>query len=249
MKRPANLWTAWYLANFGLAARYHRYEIDGLDTLLQGRACMIVGYHGRPIAWDVLFLAVELYKRLGYLPHGLIHGSFKHGPAAKMVRDLGFVFGDTPELQAAIERGEHMLVAPGGTREGCRSFRHRYQVDWDDKCGYLRIAAKYRLPIVPVAADGVDDVFEGLNNGDALGKVLQMPAKLPFWFGFGPLGLWPLSPPFPVKVRQRIGQPLDLFPAGAIDPGDKAALLAAHRSIGEHIQLMLNDLRAGVRAH
>ena len=243
MKTPPNLATAWYVANFSVAAKYHRYETHGIETLLQGKPCMIVGYHGRPIAWDVLILGAELYKRLGYLPHGLIHGSFRHGPLFRLVSDLGFVFGDGEPLEQALARGEHMLVAPGGTREGCRSFAHRYKVDWDDRTGYLRIAAKYRLPIVPVAASGVDDIFEGLNNGDALGKVLRMPSKLPFWFGFGPLGLWPFSPPFPVKVIQHIGAPMGFFVDECIDPTDKARLLQVHHSIGAQIQRMLDNLR------
>lgn len=243
MKMPPNLSTAWYVANFTLAAKYHRYEVEGIDKLLQGQAYMIVGYHGRPIAWDVLFLGAEIYRRCGYLPHGLIHSAFKAGPVKKFTEDLGFVFGDSPELPAAIARGEHMLVAPGGTREGCRDFKHRYLVDWDDKVGYLRIALKHKLPIVPVAASGVDDIFQGLNNGDKLGRLINMPLKLPFWFGFGPLGIWPLSPPFPVKVYQRIGDPLDFFGKGDVDPGDKAALLAIHRSIAAEIQRMLDELR------
>ena len=74
--------------------------------------------------------------------------------------------------------------------------------------GYLRLAIKHRLPIVPVAASGVDDVFIGLCDGYALGKRVRMPYRLPLWIGAGMTGLWPFSLPFPVKIEQHVGEPI-----------------------------------------
>src|SRR5262249_1175334 len=64
----------------------------------------------------------------------------------------GLVTGDGPAVEEAVRRGELHVVEPGGTREGCRSFRHRYRVDWGERTGYLRLALRHRLPIVPIAA-------------------------------------------------------------------------------------------------
>lgn len=199
---------AW-LGYWRLMRRWHRYEVSGLEHLTTGRAALIVGYHGRPIAHDLCMLTVEVHDRLGYLPHGIIHSAFDTRPRLKQaIDDLGFVTGDGPELGAAVARGEHIVVAPGGTREGCRDHRDRYRVAFGRRTGYLRLAARYGLPIVPVAASGVDDAYIGLNDGYALGKRLGAKGNLPIWFGIGPLGLWPLSPPFPTKIRQRIGAPI-----------------------------------------
>lgn len=243
MQRPANLWTAWYLAHFGAMAKWQRFEVQGLERLLGDQPYMLVGYHGRPLAWDLLMLGTVIHKHKGYLPHGLIHTAFAHGIAGHMIRDLGFVVADSPELAAALARGEHMLVAPGGIQEGCRDHRHRYKVTWPDKFGYLRMALRYNLQIVPVAASGVDDMYVGLNDGGKLGDRIKMPLGLPFWFGLGPAGLWPFSVPFPAKVTQRIGEPIDLAARG-VQADDKAALLSTHREIGATIQRTLDDLRA-----
>jgi 1-acyl-sn-glycerol-3-phosphate acyltransferase len=131
-------------------------------------------------------------------------------------------------------------VQPGGTREGCRSSLHRYEVAWGDRTGYLRLALRYGLPVVPVAASGVDDTYLALNDGYALGKRLRVPARLPLWLGIGPLGLWPLSPPFPVKIVQHIGEPIDLAREGPVDPGDREALLALHRKVARAVQDLLD---------
>jgi 1-acyl-sn-glycerol-3-phosphate acyltransferase len=219
---------------------YHRYEVEGLPILARPGPALVVGYHGRPIAYDLCMLTVTLYERLGYMPHGVIHGAFERQPVLKWLIDgLGFVTGDGEGMAAAVARGELILVQPGGTREGCRSFRHRYQVDWGERVGYLRLALRYGLPIVPVAASGVDDGYIGLNDGYALGKRLGVPHQLPVWLGLGPAGLWPFSPPFPVKVRQVVGEPIDLTAGGPVDPGDRPALLALHRKVAAAVQALL----------
>jgi len=108
----------------------------------------------------------------------------------------------------------------------------------------VRLALKYDMPIIPVGATGVDDTYIGLNDGYAWGKRLRVPARLPFWLGVGPLGLWPLSPPFPVKIRQRIGAPIDLQDGGPIDPTDREALLDCQRRVKSAVQDLIDGLRA-----
>lgn len=238
---PLKIW----LAIWRFYRRYHRYEVEGLEKLDMGRSGLIVGYHGRPLSLDTCMLGVAVYEQRGYLPHGIIHGAFDHNPTLKWLIDgLQFVTGDGPALHQAIARHEHIITAPGGTREGCRSFRHRYEVHWGRRRGYLRLALKYDLPIIPVACDGADDTYIGLNDGHAWGKRLKVPYRLPAWLGLGPLGLWPLSPPFPVKLRQRIGDPIDLQADGPVDPRDAEALDALHERVTSAVQGIMDDLRS-----
>jgi 1-acyl-sn-glycerol-3-phosphate acyltransferase len=235
---------AW-LGLFGALRAYHRYEIRGLDRLLdlEGSA-LLVGYHGRPIAYDLCMLGVTLHERLGYMPHGFVHGAVEdHRLLQWVAGGLGFVTADGEKVADAVRRGELLAVQPGGTREGCRSFRHRYEVDWGERTGYLRLALRYRLPIVPVAARGIDDGYIGLNDGYALGKRLGAPGRLPVWLGVGLWGLFPFSPPLPVKIVQHIGDPID---PGPIDAGDRPAILRLHRRVRDAVQALLD--RANGRA-
>ncbi|MFT3769775.1 MAG: lysophospholipid acyltransferase family protein [Minicystis sp.] len=235
---------AGWLAFFRAARAYHRYEVRGLHHLEKPGAALIVGYHGRPIAYDLCMLTATIHERLGYLPHGIIHGYFGHQPILKwMIDGLGFVTGDGEDLAQAVARGEHILVQPGGTREGCRSFRHRYEVDWGDRTGYLRLALRYRLPIIPVAAMGIDDGYLGLNDGYALGRRLGVPHRIPVWIGLGPLGLRPISPPFPVKITQLVGQPIDPLAEGPVAEGDREALLRLHRKVAGAVQALMDAER------
>ncbi|MGZ3461657.1 MAG: lysophospholipid acyltransferase family protein [Archangium sp.] len=241
MRRPLPL--ALWLKAFGALRHYLRYEVRGLEVLLRPGPALLVGYHGRPLALDQCMLSVTLYEHLGQLPAGIIHGAFGQPSLRWMVEGLGFVPGDGPELAEAVARGRHVLVQPGGTREGCRDFRHRYRVDWGERLGYLRLALRHQLPIIPVAADGVDDLYLGLNDGHALGKRLGLPARLPLWLGLGATGPWPFSLPFPVKVTQRVGQPIRRHLGGAVEAGDRAALLGLHREVAGAVQALLDSER------
>src|SRR5688572_11283577 len=85
---------AW-LAVFRAMRIYHRYEVVGLDRLLTRDAALLVGYHGRPLAYDLCMLSVTLYERLGYLPHGVVHRAAFKVPIMKWVAEsLGFLEGD-----------------------------------------------------------------------------------------------------------------------------------------------------------
>jgi hypothetical protein len=238
---PLSVW----LKAFGALRHYLRYEVLGLEALLRPSAALLVGYHGRPLALDLCMLTVTLHEHLGQLPVGIIHGAFGQPPLRWMIDGLGFVTDDGPELAREVARGRHVLVQPGGTREGCRSFRHRYRVDWGERLGYLRLALRHQLPIIPVAADGVDDLYLGLNDGHALGKRLGLPARLPLWMGIGATGLWPFALPFPVKITQRIGQPIRRHLGGAVEAGDRAALLGLHREVAGAVQELLDSGRHG----
>lgn len=234
---PKRVWLALWRAFI----RYHRYEVLGLDVLLRpGHPVLVAGYHGRPAAWDLCMLTVVVHDRLGYLPHGVFHSGLMHGPSGWLIRGIGGVAGDDGSLAQAVARCEHIIVTPGGAREGTRSWRDRYRVEWGDRTGYVRMAIKYRLPIVPAGASGVDDTFIGLNWGYETSRRLGLPPNFPVWFGVGPLGLSPLSPPFPVAIRTHLGDPIEDTLDPGLDPRDDDAVAAIHHKTAAAVQALLD---------
>jgi hypothetical protein len=226
---------------------YHRYEVRDFERLRRPRGALLVGYHGRPIAFDMCMLTSVIHERLGYLPHGVVHRSLvAHRWSAAIVDALGFVAGDGPAIAYAVERGEHLLVQPGGTREGFRSHAHRYCVDWGDRLGYLKLALRHRMAILPVVAKGVDDAFIGLNDGYRLGKRLGVPHGVPVWFGVGAGGLWPFCAPLPVKVVQLVGEAIEFDdlsdPATGrpVEHDDPDGLRRLHRRVARTVQDLLD---------
>ena len=224
--------------------RYHGYIVEGLHHLDGDRSMLIAGYHGRPLAFDMCMLTVTLYDRLGYMPHGIVHRGLEKSAYFRWSNEaVGFLTGDGDAMRNAIARGEHIVVTPGGGSEGCRDFTQRYRVNWPSN-GYLRLARKYRLPIVPVAAAGADDTYIGLNDAEMTAWLLGIPRQWAFalWVGVGPLGLYPFSPPFPVQLRQIVGPPIDPW-ADAACRNDDDALPAIHAAVVEAVQDLLDRVR------
>ena len=226
------------LATFRLWSRYFRYEVDGFDVLAATEPSLIVAYHGGPWTFDLWMLAARMYDELGYFPRASWHRVWWRVPGVReAVAELGGLPGpptaaDVLELKS---RGEHLVMAPGGTREGLRPFWRRHRVDFGSRRGYLRLAYAHRLPIIPVVASGLDETFLGLNDGHAVSRRLAGRYGVPAWFAVGLGGPWPFALPFPVRIRQRIGAPIRL--------GDETTLEEAHVRVTTTLQSMLDALR------
>ncbi len=237
---PLEVW----LAFWRWRQRYHRYTVEGLHHLPTDRSALIVGYHARPLAYDLCMLTVEVYERRGRLPRMLVHrGVEVIPPLAWLQHGLGFLTSE--DVEDAVQKGELIMTAPGGVAEACRSACDRYRVSWGTHVGYLKLALEHDLPIIPVAAAGADDTYVGLTDAVPLARRLGLPSDWAWlaWLGVGPLGLWPISPPFPVPIRQLIGEPIHLRAEGPVDPKDPAALARLHERVTDTVQALLERAR------
>ncbi|KIG15298.1 hypothetical protein DB30_05725 [Enhygromyxa salina] len=233
---------AHWLATMAAWRRWFTYTVEGMEHLRTHECKFVVGYHGRPLAWDLFLLGAEIHREQGYLPLALVHRNFMNWPYLRWLTEgLVWSTGKGPILDQAIANGRHVILAPGGVQEGLRPGWVRYQVDWPG-LGYLRLAISRGIAVVPVAASGVDDAFFGLNDNARAKRRLGI--KSPdraVWAGLGPLGMWPSSPPFPVRVHQIIGAPV----VPVIPKQDRSALLNDHdelQALHERVQARVQEL-------
>jgi 1-acyl-sn-glycerol-3-phosphate acyltransferase len=230
-----------WLAFWRAMRAYHRYTVEGFEHIAEKGPALIVGYHARGFAVDLCILSVEMKERLGYLPHAIFHDALGKLPVfPTLLRSIGGVTGDGPSLEDAVSRGEHLIVLPGGGREAFKPVCGGGRVDWGDRTGYLRLALRLNLPIIPVVSGGADHLYVGFNDGYETGKKLGMPLRLPLWAGFGPFGIYPLSLPWPVQLRQIVGKRIALDAVGHVDPENRADVAALHRHVVMRMQALLN---------
>jgi 1-acyl-sn-glycerol-3-phosphate acyltransferase len=190
-------------------------------------------------------LGDRMHDELGYFPRAVWHWLWWTIPGLReAVTELGGLrAAPTPEEMAELKaRGEHLIVAPGGMREAMRPFWADGRVDLGDRRGYLRLALRHDLPIIPVVATGLDATFVGFNDGYRTSRRLFRRGDLPAWLAVGMGGIWPLALPFPAKIRQRIGDPILLGTLPAGDEDDRLEL--AHEHVTTTLQAMLDDLHA-----
>jgi 1-acyl-sn-glycerol-3-phosphate acyltransferase len=227
----ASTHVAFPLATFRLWTQYFRFETEGFEVLATTEPSLIVAYHGGPWTFDLWMLGVRMYDELGYFPRASWHRMWWSLPALRdAVTELGGIPGrpSDADVIAIKSRGQHLVMAPGGTREALRPFWKRHRVDFGRRRGYLRLAYAHDLPIIPVVSSGLDETFLGLTEGRAF---------LRPWLALGLGGSWPFALPFPVKIRQRIGAPIRL--------DRDTPLEEANAHVTATLQSMLDALRRG----
>jgi 1-acyl-sn-glycerol-3-phosphate acyltransferase len=234
-----------------LLAWWFQYRCEGYEHIPIDRSSLICGYHGRP-AFDMFILMAEMYRRDGRFPYGISHRAlFGLSPTRALMESLAMYGGADEETAALVRRGEPIAVLPGGTRECYRSSKVLYRVDWGNHRGYLRLALRHRIPIIPVAASGVDDFFhiigDGYENSLRLFGTDVLPLCLPLGVGGIPL---PLGLPHPVRVRQLIGPPIEVEMLEALaapgeGPDDERFLNRCHARVTAAVQDLIDRANSG----
>ncbi|ACL67615.1 phospholipid/glycerol acyltransferase [Anaeromyxobacter dehalogenans 2CP-1] len=198
----------WILGGARRLARYHRMTVEG--TVPQG-PCVYVALHGA--GYLVLDLVLACYflgwkefhesgRREDWRPLRIVGAESqieRFLPGLPRVKEHAGIIGtDEEDCVAVLERGESLLVTPGGMREAQPS-RDFYRLRWDGRLGFARMAVRTGVPIVPVAVVGGAEAYPGVRWG-----------KLSFW---SPL-------PLPARMEMAIGEPIPVErrPESARDP-------------------------------
>src|SRR5262249_53211571 len=119
---------------------------------------------------------------------------------------IGTFFNRLGALRASPENAERLLsegrpvaVFPEGVLGLGKSFAHRYRLQRFGRGGFIKLALRLGVPVLPVAIVGSEDTMP------LLGKLPFPVGGLPF-LPLTPTGLFPL----PAKWRIHFGAPIDL---------------------------------------
>lgn len=133
----------------------------GIERVPREGAVLLAGNHTIYGLIDIPMLGIELLNGTGRLVRGLgDHNHFAVPIWRDVLRRLGVVRGTRENCAALFEKGEAVLVFPGGGREVMKRKGERYKLVWKERIGFTRLAIQYGVPIVPFASVGVDDMFE-----------------------------------------------------------------------------------------
>ena len=85
----------------------------------------------------------------------------------KVKSHFGLIDPSEDACLAALEAGEQLLVTPGGMREA-QPARDFYRLRWEGRYGFVRLALRTGVPIVPFAIVGGAEAYPGLRRGALL---------------------------------------------------------------------------------
>lgn len=228
----------------------------GIEHVPREGAVLLTGNHTVYGVLDVPLLGLELYEKTGRLVRGLgDHVHFDLPLWRDLLHRFGGVRGTRENCAQLFERGEAVLVFPGGGREVMKRKNEKYQLIWKERIGFARLAIQCGAPIVPFASVGVEDMFEIVADAEDIlrspvGDVLRaLGVTTQAWFrqgeilppltrGAGPAGL-------PRLERQYFlfGPPIDTTRFRGRHE-DRDSCLALRREVQTAVETQIGDLRA-----
>ena len=233
---------------------YFTPEVRGLDQVPAEGPVLLVGNHSGlfyvPEAWtggQAILSRRGISTPAYLLAYDLL---FALPGVAPVLRQLGVIPASTSEAEAALARGACVLVYPGGDREACRPWSQRNKVDFAGRKGFVRLALRCGVPVVPVVAHGGHHAVVVLARGDRLARAAGLRTLrinvFPLVAGF-PFGVTSvLTPPLPMPAHLT----LEFLPAldwtaygrGAAD--DPRIVSACYADITGRLQAALDRLCA-----
>ncbi len=199
-----------------------RIHVDGLENLPRDGRFLLVGNHTSSGLPEIVLTPYFVRRELGVRVRGLAARSFAEtgGLTRDVLEAAGAVVGH-PDIGAELMRhGETVLVFPGGGRDMLKFKGEEYQLHWEGRSGFARLAIAHDYPIVPVGLIGGDDVYLSLVERDGVWERMSRTVgeRLHGLAGTGiPVarGLGPTLVPRPKRMYLRFAPPIDTTrPAG-----------------------------------
>jgi 1-acyl-sn-glycerol-3-phosphate acyltransferase len=231
--------------------RYFDTTVEGAEHVPADGPALLVGNHSAGLMpMDALFAIDAIQEIHGdeRLVHPLIHDFAYTAPSvAKHARRLGILRANHKNARAAFDDGRIVLVYPGGDQDAFRPFSERYRIVLAGRKGFVRLALKAGVPIVPLVSVGLHESFVVLTRGDKLAerlglKQLLRTEVLPIGLGF-PWGLFPAFFPFlpaPTSIDMRFLEPILLEG----QPDDQEAIEHGYSRVETAMQTAMDDLSA-----
>lgn len=219
---------------------------------------LIVGSHnGGIIAPDTLMFMVDWFRRYGpeRPVYGLMHPNVWMVPLySQLTVKLGAVVAHPRMAIAALQRGAAVVVYPGGAQDLWRPHSLRHRIYFAGRKGFIKLALRQGVPIVPAISNGAHDTLIIL--ADYYKQLRQLHERgMPWLFGFDPmvfpiyLGLpWGLAIgplpniPLPVAIHTRVCAPIVFEHYGRAAASDRAYVNACYEKVCTQMQLELDRL-------
>ena len=225
------------------------------------QALFVGSHNGGLAAPDMVMLMVDWFRRFGYQRsiYGLMH--HKVWQVNPFLGDLGAQCGAVPARPkfaiAALQRGASVLVFPGGAQDVFRPHSQRARIHLAGRTGFIKLALREQVPIVPVVSWGAHDTFivlgdcykqaQWLNQKGLLPWVMDIDPEvfpvflgLPWGIGLGPLPHWP----WPTQIHTRVGEPIEFERTGRSAARDLDYVQACYRRVEQRMQTELDKLIA-----
>ncbi|WP_026733968.1 lysophospholipid acyltransferase family protein [Fischerella sp. PCC 9605] len=238
---------------------YFRVQTSGWEHIPANKKVLFVGSHnGGFAAPDMHMMMYDWFRRFGVeqLVYGLMHPTIWQAcpPLAEAAMKVGAIVAHPKMAIAALRSGASVLVYPGGVEDVFRPHCLRNKIYFAERQGFIKLALREHVPIVPVISSGAHDTLIVL--AECYGIVQQLHQwGMPWLFGIDPevfpiyLGLpWGIAfgplpnIPLPVPVYTRVCPPIVFEWYGREAARDRDYVNACYELVRTQMQKELDNL-------
>jgi len=198
---------------------YHGYSVEGVENIPKSGRCIIAFNHSLA-TYDIVLFAKELKEQRGRTMRMLgDHLIFKTPGVSQFATACGVVDGRPEPARQLVEEDQVVGVAPGGMAEMLRPTTEAYELMWDRRRGFAKMAFETGAPIVLAACPNADDLYYVYDN--PITRAAYDYLKIPVPVFTGRFGVTPI--PEPAELKHVLSKPIypPPKPEGS-KPGDEA---------------------------
>jgi 1-acyl-sn-glycerol-3-phosphate acyltransferase len=226
-----------------LYRRWFRAEWEGLDRIPPEGGALLVANHAGAIPSDAPVIMHGIETELGRPVYGLADYFFRSVPVVGTLwaRSGGVAARPANAYRLLREQGQLALVFPEGTKGTSKSYADRYQLRRFGRGGFVEIAMRAGVPVVPIAVVGSEEAMPIVFRLPSLARALRVPyfpvtANL---LTMGPIGI---VMPFPAKFKLQVLPPVHFDVPPDQDRYSKSRIMEESERIRNQLQDVIYDM-------
>jgi 1-acyl-sn-glycerol-3-phosphate acyltransferase len=224
-------------------SKWFRAEWDGLEKIPTEGGALLVANHAGAIPSDAPVIMHGIEKELERPVYGLADYFFRTVPVVGTLwaRAGGVSARPANAYRLLKEQGQLALVFPEGTKGPSKSYTDRYQLRRFGRGGFVEIAMRAGVPVIPIAVVGSEEAMPVVFRLPTLAKALGVPyvpvtANL---LTMGPLGV---VVPFPAKFKLKVLDPIHFNVPADQDRYSKSRVMEEAERIRTLLQESVYDM-------
>ncbi|MEE8600501.1 lysophospholipid acyltransferase family protein [Euzebya tangerina] len=223
-----------------LYQQWWRVRAAGLRHVPNEGGGLLVANHAGTLPFDAVMTKLAVYdehpkrRHVRELAADLALRTPVVGPLA---RKTGNTLAHSEDAINLLQSGELVGVWPEGFKGIGKHYRDRYKLQRFGRGGFVEVAIRAGVPIIPVATVGSEEIFPIVANVKPLARLLGVP-YFPITWQFpllGPLGLVPL----PSKWVIEFGEPIPTESYGPDAADDPMLVFEITDRVRDTIQQMI----------